>query len=823
MGTHTSETFHYGPEHAEVCDLRAAWMEMPGTMKDLAVLDLLECPLCFEPLDVSARVLPCQHTFCKQCLLKLAASDAELHCPECRTPVTEPVEKLPANLLLEHLLEGLRRGPGGTVRHRTLRYRIPPGQHLSVRNKDTRYSTLRQTHSRRKHLDGVPWARALHNYKGNFPGELNIKSGDVIILRRKVDENWYHGEANGNSGLVPASMVQVVNELPKPLPLCRALYDFDMKDRGQEDTRDFLTFFKGDIISVIRCVDKNWVEGKLGQKVGIFPLQFTEPNSAALKLLGRRRPGGPLDSQARIAASGSGGTEGTVDAGGRRLASGVPSGPAVAPTTGTLSHVSQSAQGPLGERQPSSISGSTFLVSSSSAVAAQLSERRPDGLGSNTSQGPNSAPSEWRTSYESPPIITMALVNPQSLSGSSESKQSSTQQLSISVCAVLYSYAPRRPEELELRQGEMVGVYGRFREGWLRALSLKTGKVGILPANYVTPVLRFLDAKSAPAQSTMAGKGSMTCKSQAAAVAMDKAGANGTVRMGGQVPTVATTTAPVMPSASTSRATQLGSVRRTFHPPPRAPTLQGSLSSRVPPSSIVRPQPAPLSVGPVQSFAATPNTSKMRSTLLASSSRPPCWVHEATPPSTGGSLSLDLQEPVTKEVLEKQVNAGPQSILVKPDSYKNTSDKPIKSVRFLTQENPATGTRATSLPSEGHTGPSIEPGCTPEAWGSQSLLGSSGGDFKLSDNKTPAHKKGMIQNPVTAENLPPSHKTGLSSNLQSSSYRHRVSAADAHLKEGEPGVAHRPRQETWLPATQEKSGRTGLVRGSIPDVLEKLS
>lgn len=58
-------------------------------------------------------------------------------------------------------------------------------------------------------------------------------------------------------------------------------------------------------------------------------------------------------------------------------------------------------------------------------------------------------------------------------------------------CAVLYSYKPRRPEELELRKGEMVGVYGKFKEGWLRGLSLRTGKVGILPSNYISPVLRW--------------------------------------------------------------------------------------------------------------------------------------------------------------------------------------------------------------------------------------------------------------------------------------------------------------------------------------------
>lgn len=58
-------------------------------------------------------------------------------------------------------------------------------------------------------------------------------------------------------------------------------------------------------------------------------------------------------------------------------------------------------------------------------------------------------------------------------------------------CAALYPYTPRRAEELGLQKGEMVGVYGKYQEGWLRGLSLRTGKVGILPGNYVTPVLRY--------------------------------------------------------------------------------------------------------------------------------------------------------------------------------------------------------------------------------------------------------------------------------------------------------------------------------------------
>lgn len=39
--------------------------------------------------------------------------------------------------------------------------------------------------------------------------DLCFKKGDMIILRQKVDSNWYQGEANGVIGIFPLSYVQV--------------------------------------------------------------------------------------------------------------------------------------------------------------------------------------------------------------------------------------------------------------------------------------------------------------------------------------------------------------------------------------------------------------------------------------------------------------------------------------------------------------------------------------------------------------------------------------------------------------------------------------
>lgn len=120
-------------------------------MEELALLNLLECPLCFKQLDVSAKVLPCQHTFCKSCLQRQEASRSQLLCPECRTPArARSVEELPANLSLVPLLEGLRDSMGPGRGRQSGRYMVP-----SVRDG----STVREGHNRERqgHTEVSVW------------------------------------------------------------------------------------------------------------------------------------------------------------------------------------------------------------------------------------------------------------------------------------------------------------------------------------------------------------------------------------------------------------------------------------------------------------------------------------------------------------------------------------------------------------------------------------------------------------------------------------------------------------------------------------------
>lgn len=90
-------------------------------MDEKQISELLECSVCLERFDQSCKVLPCQHTFCRQCLDEIILTKHELRCPECRALVTVRVADLPTNILVVRILEGLKakgqRPSGGSVKH----------------------------------------------------------------------------------------------------------------------------------------------------------------------------------------------------------------------------------------------------------------------------------------------------------------------------------------------------------------------------------------------------------------------------------------------------------------------------------------------------------------------------------------------------------------------------------------------------------------------------------------------------------------------------------------------------------------------------------
>ena len=56
--------------------------------------NMLACQICLEDFqedgDLLPRILPCSHTLCERCLIKLLGGGGSLQCPECRARHAAP-------------------------------------------------------------------------------------------------------------------------------------------------------------------------------------------------------------------------------------------------------------------------------------------------------------------------------------------------------------------------------------------------------------------------------------------------------------------------------------------------------------------------------------------------------------------------------------------------------------------------------------------------------------------------------------------------------------------------------------------------------------
>ncbi|XP_026714267.1 E3 ubiquitin-protein ligase SH3RF2 [Athene cunicularia] len=607
-------------------------------MDDLALLDLLECPVCFEKLDATAKVLPCQHTFCKPCLQRILKSQKELRCPECRTLVLCSIEQLPSNLLLIRLLDGVRCGQNvtrfgsiqrsGVLSSPASIRRVPRGLQLHQHRLAT---------TPRIHMEGVPRAKALYTYRGHNPGELRFNKGDIIVLLRQLDENWYLGEVNGISGVFPASSVQVIKQLPLPAPLGRALGSLDLRSRDKADSRDCLALHKPNTTArqLLQTSKSHWSP----------QFKCASLRTASPKAKGADSPAFPKVPDSRRKSL-------------RQFS-----------ITTALNTLNRMVHAPA-ERPALEISSPVLISSSNPTVATQSSEK---------AEFPYGTPLQVSASYYPAPgslghsaaIVTLPHLQ---------------HHFSAYMCVALHSYAPHGPDELELQKGEGVRVFGKDHDGWLRGMSLVTGRVGIFPSNYVAPLFR----KSNLSDSKMPSLYASWTLSTSSLSSQGSISENSPRQSRPLKPALLPVPIPspgrsVAASGPTSLRRGRGSTRKngSLQRPGQAGTpVQVAGSLRRLPTAAGRPQHFQL----YQPISTPPHSTAPGAGLAEAGTRP-SFSHDTSPalvvrggesrtPSVCSSVILDAKDPPAKsEAAPKPPASAPPSILVKPDTSRNSAEK----------------------------------------------------------------------------------------------------------------------------------------------------
>ncbi|CAN7992927.1 unnamed protein product, partial [Ixodes hexagonus] len=144
-------------------------------------------------------------------------------------------------------------------------------------------------------------AKVLYNFLAQSPKEVSLRKGDLVYITRKIDRNWYEGEHHGLVGIFPVSYVEVIpaenaNLQPRKAleGLARAKFNFCAQTPVE------LSFFRGETVVLMRRVDANWYEGRIGNKRGIFPVSYvevvTEPQELVTTAVSPKPPASPVYS-----------------------------------------------------------------------------------------------------------------------------------------------------------------------------------------------------------------------------------------------------------------------------------------------------------------------------------------------------------------------------------------------------------------------------------------------------------------------------------------------------------------------------------------------
>ncbi|XP_067133417.1 vinexin-like isoform X4 [Centruroides vittatus] len=303
--------------------------------------------------------------------------------------------------------------------------------------------------------------------KQKLQDDFLTKLDDVIL--NKCEDNIRQSSSkspNGNSSLslqnVPVSPNKVV-----------ILYDFIAQSSRE------LSLKKGDVVNIQRRIDKNWYEGKIDGKTGIFPVSYAEPvSSKSSQRLSKKYIKGWARAKFDFIAKNP--VELTLYKD---------------DMVSLIREVDSNwYEGNLNGKTGIFPISYVEVVSESEYSAKPSKPLMPSSTLSPERNGRNEVDIN-RNDIEDAEIINNEKVFPVNEVLPSRNTltkfnfmESEYNNNRVSPYQALYAYKPQNDDELELKEGDVVYVVEKCDDGWFVGTSMRTGLFGTFPGNYIEKI-----------------------------------------------------------------------------------------------------------------------------------------------------------------------------------------------------------------------------------------------------------------------------------------------------------------------------------------------
>lgn len=415
----------------------------------------------------------------------------------------------------------------------------------------------------------------------------------------------------------------------------------------------------------------------------------------------------------------------------------------------------------------------------------------------------------------------------------------------------MFPYTPRKEDELELRKGEMFLVLERCQDGWFKGTSMHTGKIGVFPGNYMSPVSRTASGSNQPkvpmSLCTQAGRGVTIVSPSSAPIGAIVSGPdfNKPLAVCSSAIPANSQPAAVVTAAQTATGQQPKvplhvSSQMTVNQARNAARTAACHSQDRPTAAVTPIQSAlPVTYLPHLAVCQQPSSSPAQGCARVGVAMG-CAAASLTPPNvSAASLEGDALRPVpvnssalnptsnsTALACRLDVKREKKSLLKLLSSNKKKSRPSPPSSPTLEAEQAAAG--------EGLHG-AVGPDASPPS-GSVSCLEPepAAAVASASSSSSPSAPEATYRKSSPLDGCapiaPPPRQP--CSSLLSQQHdarpiiceRYRVvvsyppqSEAELELKEGDIVFVHRKREDGWFKGTLQRNGRTGLFPGSFVD------